>query len=191
MRKRNLTAKTLYQFRVRQNADTDGSIDYPFSPPSNSVQAISIAPGLAQLFPPGEDAKLLTKAGTINLADALAGKVTMLYFSAHWCGPCRQFTPQLTTYYKALKKSGNANAVEVVFVSLDHDESSFDGYFGSMPWLAVPFDDDHAVREGLQGRFLVNSIPRLVILNAQGGVVEENAVGKDLNTVLELAAKSR
>ena len=31
----------------------------------------------------------------------------------------------------------------------------------------------------------------LVVLNAQDCVVDENAVGKDLNAVLELAAKSR
>ena len=91
----------------------------------------------------------------------------------------------------SVEKSSSLKAVEVLFVSLDHDESSFDDYFSSMPWLAVPFDDDNDIREGLQGKFHVNSIPRLVVLNAQDCVVDENAVGKDLNAVLELAAKSR
>uniref|UniRef100_A0A7S4UKE2 protein-disulfide reductase n=1 Tax=Ditylum brightwellii TaxID=49249 RepID=A0A7S4UKE2_9STRA len=189
-RKRNLTSSALYQFRVRPNTTDSSDGNIPFSPPSNQVQALSISPGLARLFPRGGDgAMLLTKNNTamtsMKLADALAGKVTMLYFSAHWCGPCRQFTPQLANYYNALKKS--SNNVEVVFVSLDHDESSFNSYYKSMPWLAVPFDeDDHGnnVREDLQGRFSVNGIPRLVVLNAQGSVVEENAVGKDLNSIL-------
>src|SRR5207247_10544121 len=25
-----------------------------------------------------------------------------LYFSAHWCGPCRKFTPQLVAYYNQI-----------------------------------------------------------------------------------------
>ena len=28
---------------------------------------------------------------------------------------------------------------EVVFVSSDNDESSFDEYYAEMPWLAVPY----------------------------------------------------
>ena len=38
--------------------------------------------------------KFLKGDGTVD-ATAIAGKTLGLYFSAHWCPPCRQFTPML------------------------------------------------------------------------------------------------
>ena len=47
---------------------------------------------------------------------ALADKqVVGLYFSAHWCPPCRGFTPKLTEVYTAIK--GTDKSLEIVFVS--------------------------------------------------------------------------
>ena len=41
-------------------------------------------------------ATLETKTGTtIQASEALAGKTVVLYFSAHWCPPCKAFTPLL------------------------------------------------------------------------------------------------
>jgi nucleoredoxin len=42
-----------------------------------------------------------------------------LYFSAHWCGPCKSFTPTFAKEYEKLKSDGKN--VEVVFVSSDKD----------------------------------------------------------------------
>merc|ERR1712124_55295 len=57
-----------------------------------------------------------------------------IYFSAHWCPPCRGFTPKLAEWYSASLK---AKGLEVVFVSSDNDEHSFKEYFKEMPWLAL------------------------------------------------------
>lgn len=51
--------------------------------------------------------KNLTKADGSSLsADAaLVGKdVILVYFSAHWCPPCRAFTPVLKDFYEVSKK---------------------------------------------------------------------------------------
>merc|ERR1711924_115969 len=83
------------------------------------------------------------KEGDVDTAAALKEKKAIaLYFSGHWCPPCKGFTPKLAEWYESNLK---AKGLEVVFVSSDRDESSFKEYFGEMPWLALPYSE-RAVR---------------------------------------------
>lgn len=91
--------------------------------------------------------------------------------SAHWCGPCRQFTPVLRKVYLSLKKAGQP--FEVVFCSKDSDKKEFNEYYGTMPWLAVDYDNAE-LRESLAGLFDVSGIPRFVMLSPEG-VINPNA----------------
>merc|ERR1712196_220949 len=101
----------------------------------------------------------------------LIGKVFALYFSAHWCPPCRGFTPQLAEAYKASSKAGSS--VQVVFVSSDRDEAGFDEYYGEMPWLALPFAE-RDLKGKLAEKFGVRGIPMLVVLDGEGNLVSPN-----------------
>merc|ERR1719165_6364 len=105
-----------------------------------------------------------TKGAKVPVAD-LASKHLLLYFSAHWCPPCRGFTPKLAEAYKAYKEKGLD--LEVVFVSSDRDEKSFAEYFGEMPWLALPFAERDR-KSALSKAFDVEGIPTLVILDKDG-----------------------
>ena len=49
--------------------------------------------GIEELFP----GKLLDSDGKEVSKDALAGKTVGIYFSAHWCPPCKQFTPMFAS----------------------------------------------------------------------------------------------
>ena len=69
-----------------------------------------------------------------------SGKVVGLYFSAHWCPPCRAFTPQLIQWYNNVKKGSNGEKFEIVFLSSDKDKHEFEEYFHEMPWYAVPYE---------------------------------------------------
>ena len=63
-----------------------------------------------------------------------------IYFSAHWCPPCRGFTPALVSFYNSLKRSRAAAAepeLEVVFVSGDRDIGAFRGYFGASGYTCM------------------------------------------------------
>jgi len=110
------------------------------------------------------------KDGDVNTAEALAGKVVGLYFSAHWCPPCRGFTPKLSEYYQ---QSLKAKGFEIVFVSSDRDQSAFDGYYGEQPWLALPFSDRE--RKGtLSEKFGVRGIPSFIILDTDGSTITKD-----------------
>lgn len=102
----------------------------------------------------------------------LEGKTVCLYFSAAWCSPCRSFTPKLCDVYGELLPNGG---FEFVYVSLDKDEESFNGYFSKMPWLAVPFSDA-ASRKHLKDRFVTGGIPHLVVLGSAGDVLSVDGV---------------
>ena len=123
---------------------------------------------------------LVSKDGEVSVS-SLDGKYVGVYFSAHWCAPCRQFTPKLRKVYLDLKKQNVP--FEIVFCSKDNDMKGFEEYYGSMPWLAVRFDNNE-VKENLNNLFGVSGIPRLVMLSPYGLInpqaksdVEENPAG--------------
>merc|ERR1711998_772481 len=121
--------------------------------------------GLTELF--GNE--LQGKDGKVKTANALADADAVgLYFSAHWCPPCRGFTPKLAEAYNAMRANGKK--FEVVFVSSDRDEKSFDEYFNEQPWLALPYEDREG-KERLSKKFKVQGIPTLVIVDKCGNVI--------------------
>lgn len=88
----------------------------------------------------------------------------LLYFSASWCPPCKTFTPILSEFYKTCCIPNN---VEIIFVSSDNDMHSFNTYFSSMPWTALPMTSLY--RQNLGKLLQINSIPQLVVLDAATG----------------------
>jgi thioredoxin-like negative regulator of GroEL len=116
-------------------------------------------------------ASLCSKLGRVETRDALANKkIVCLYFSAHWCPPCRGFTPVLEEKYKELKGIA-PDDMEVVFVSSDRDSSSFNEYYATMSWLALPFADRDA-KQRVSEKFGVNGIPMLVVLDGATGAIK-------------------
>jgi len=115
------------------------------------------------------------KKGEIATEVALSGKAAVaIYFSAHWCPPCRGFTPALA---KAYTQSLKAKGMEVVFVSSDRSDADFENYYNEMPWLAVPFAK-REIKEKLSKRFKVQGIPNLVILDADANVITTDGRSK-------------
>ena len=64
--------------------------------------------------------------------------VHLYYFSAHWCPPCRNFTPKLAEFYN--KAKGLGNEITIHFISGDSDAASYKEYFGTMPWDSHGYD---------------------------------------------------
>ncbi|KAL6351313.1 hypothetical protein AAG906_035105 [Vitis piasezkii] len=104
--------------------------------------------------------------------ESLKGKKIWLYFSASWCGPCRQFTPELVEVYDDFSSKGD---FEIIFVSRDKGDQLFNEYFSKMPWLAIPFSDSDT-RDHLKKFFKVGGIPSLAMLDESGKVLSSEGV---------------
>lgn len=109
----------------------------------------------------------------VTPAEALSSaEYVGFYFSAHWCGPCKVFTPVLARFYEKYR-----HLLEMVFVSFDRTEEQFNEYANEMPWHKIPFGYRDEVQE-IAEAFKVGGIPCLVVVHpATRRVISYNARG--------------
>jgi len=133
-------------------ADDFEGKDFPWKPPT-------LDDVLANL------PNLQSKKGHDVPFNDLKNKPLLLYFSAHWCPPCRGFTPVLVEFFDTLQTAHPS--AEIVFVSSDRGVEAFDEYYAEMGqnWLALPFG--HSARAQLSKLLDVSGIPSLVLLSAE------------------------
>jgi len=107
----------------------------------------------------------------------LAGKVTLIQFTAHWCGPCRKIYPAMLRYHEKFSKEG----LQVVFVTQLY------GFFEQRRPLnaeeEIAADRDYYLRQhslpfkiaiSPEGdlpndrHYVVGGIPQIVVIDRQG-----------------------
>jgi nucleoredoxin len=111
----------------------------------------------------GKETPFLYEGDTSKLLENK--KVLALYFSASWCGPCRQFTPKLVNFYQEMLSRYGPDMFEIVFISRDQNLNDLLAYYQKMPWLAVTAENVDKVTELLAPRYQLQGIPHLVILD--------------------------
>ena len=99
------------------------------------------------------------KNGKTKLSDIKNSPLIGVYFSAHWCPPCKAFTPLLSKFYKLANEK--EKQIEIIFISFDRDEKSYKEYYDSMPWLSFPFKSEK--KEVFAKDFSIKGIPALLI----------------------------
>ena len=109
----------------------------------------------------------------LKLTD-FAGKVVYIDFWATWCGPCRKQFP----FAKELKKELTEQQLkEVVFLYISLDNTT-DGWQQSIKKMGI--EGTHAISPGgwsskAAKHFKISSIPRYMLMDKKGMVVDLNA----------------
>jgi nucleoredoxin len=106
--------------------------------------------------------------------EALAGKdIVLVYFSAHWCPPCRRFTPLLKNFYQDVSEKG----VELIFVSSDSSKEDMLNYMKESHGDWYAFEHESKIGQKLSKTFRISGIPTLVALKTDGTIIDRNARG--------------
>ncbi|CAL9117570.1 unnamed protein product [Musa textilis] len=119
---------------------------------------------LESLLVAGDLDYVIGKEGLKVPAKELVGKTILLFFSARGSGTCRGFLPHLIEEYHKIKRMDSA--FEVVNISMDKDQDSFEEFFSGMPWLALPFGDER--KKSLERTFGGGPMPSLVVIGPTG-----------------------
>jgi len=103
-------------------------------------------------------------------------KLFLLYFSAHWCPPCRKLTPALVDYYNHV--APQHPEFELIFVSFDKSPFGMETYMRDtkMPWPAIDYQKV-AGKDAIR-KYAGEGIPDLVLVDASGKVVSDSYDGK-------------
>jgi nucleoredoxin len=96
-------------------------------------------------------------------------KILGLYFSAHWCPPCRKFTPLLAQRYLEIQ-STDPLTFEIIFVSSDPTEEASLEYFSDMPWKMLRYSE-RALKDKLGELYHISGIPSLLLFDEEGNLL--------------------
>merc|ERR1712097_96203 len=101
--------------------------------------------------------------------EVVAGaEVVVVYFSAHWCPPCRGFTPVLKKFWEEKAKD---NGVVILFVSSDRTAKEGEDYFNNDhgDYYMVPFNYTDLIKT-LKSNCQVSGIPSLCVVDKEGNL---------------------
>jgi nucleoredoxin len=103
-------------------------------------------------------------------------KLIAFYYSAHWCAPCRKFTPQLVEYYNRV--APQHPEFEIVFYSFDKSAADMEAYMRvtSMPWPAI--DYQKLEEKKMLTTNAGDGIPSLVLCDQTGKILSTSYAGK-------------
>ncbi len=100
-------------------------------------------------------------------------KYVVLYMGAAWCGPCRQFSPQLVKLLK--DKAPKSEDVALIYLSGDKTPAERKGYVTKLgiAWPTLPYTNSGQLPAF--STLFGTTIPQLVVTDRHGKVVVDSA----------------
>lgn len=124
---------------------------------------------------PGAPSPLFNLADTSGNFHQLAnmkGRVIYIDLWASWCGPCKEETPYLKKIYEELKNNDKVQIISIAAFDAKNRTRRYEIIKkDQMDWLQLEDTEDSFAKS-----YLANSIPRFIIIDKQGKIVNSDAV---------------
>ncbi len=172
-----LGSKAYYLSRLGKAAEAEAAVDKALAlvgKGSNDEKFLSRRKQMIAMI--GKPAKTLNPAksyGTFQDLDKLKGKVVILDFYAHWCGPCIATFPEMKRIYQGYRSKG----LEIVGVTKDWgyfgqeqgitpevEREKFNGFLAKhqLPWSTALVEKERFAEFG------VSYLPSIVVIDKKG-----------------------
>lgn len=139
------------------------------------------------LYPgkPSPDAAFYDAAGNRSKISSYKGKVLYIDAWATWCGPCKREIP----YLKTLEEEYHGKNVQFISVSTDKDVNLWKDFIAKQSMGGLQLHQSENFDETVSKMFIVNSIPRFIIIDEAGNIVNTDAPrpssGAEIRNILD------
>ncbi len=120
------------------------------------------------------DPGLVDMKGKPVSLDDFKGKVVYIDFWASWCGPCRKMMPYSKKMHEQLTDKQRKNIV-FLYISIDADTASWMKGIKDLEMLGTQFISPGNWKSKACSYFQIGSIPRYMIMNKKGVIIDINA----------------
>lgn len=117
---------------------------------------------------------LLNQDGKEVRLEQFKGKVVYIDFWASWCGPCRQQFPFSKKLHESLSKK-QLEKIVFLYISIDDNEENWKKAIDQNQLQGIQGISKGGWSSEVCKFFNISSIPRYMILDKTGNIVEENA----------------
>jgi len=115
---------------LTQNSCT---LDQKLADQLETYRAMKVGNTAPDLLLEGQQLKLNQPVSELSKLSEINNAYTLVVFGASWCPKCVKEIPEIMQYYQKWKN----NQLEVVFISLDTDQSKYVEFVKDFPWLSV------------------------------------------------------
>lgn len=112
-------------------------------------------------------------AGNFVSLDDLKGKYVYIDVWATWCGPCKAEFPALKSLHEAMK--GKNIALVSISVDQERDKETWKNMVSREQLGGIQLFADNAFRSHFAREYAIESIPRFILIDPQGNIVNADA----------------